>query len=232
MDQFQSNIDRVETAGVAFPLISPHFLGSHWLVLVNSVFLSPWLLAEGILLRRTIRNTLYAPPNFSREKNRKDGAVDNRLRDVASFSFFVSSLYSPLFCVSLLVPCPYNFAKQSSFFVVVRRWSSTGRQHGRWPADLESREKEGTAGDAEASIRSPSEKTERDPPFVREICKCSRPNQTDRQTHHGGLRKFCFYRLLVSDRGFARKRKTARPAGREDRSRSRCNPQFQLRIAK
>lgn len=78
MDQFQSNIDRVETAAriasertsangeteVAFPLISPHFLGSHWLVLVNSVFLSPCLLAKGILLRRTIRNILYAPPNF------------------------------------------------------------------------------------------------------------------------------------------------------------------------
>lgn len=52
----------------------------------------------------------------------------------------------------------------------------------------------------------------------------SRPNQTDRQTHHEGLRKF-FCRFLASEDSPARERPRALQ-GPEDRSRSRCSPHF------
>lgn len=99
------------------------------------------------------------------------------------------------------------------------------------PAEnLESREKE--RAERERSIDSISERAER-PPFVRENVNVSRPNQTDRQMHHEGLRKFCLYRFLVSDRGFAReKKKTARLAEREDRFPLALQFAFQFRIAK
>lgn len=221
---------------IHFPAFSRIPLG---LILVNSAFLS--VSPRG---RHPSQDDSQQPlscpsPEFSREKNiARTGRFRQPPRDLAPrFRSSFSSLCGPLLC-SLSSSLVRIILQKNS--LPSSSSSEDDRQQDASTEDDQPRvSKVGRKrGNCErcGSIDSISirENRTRDslPPFVREICKClDLTKRIDKRTTEDSA-SFAFIVSSSPNRGFARKRKTARPAGREDRSRSRCDPQFQSRIAK